>query len=68
MVNNNQNNDHSKESASIKITSFNVRGMRNETKRARVLRHMRDNYPGILFLQETYSMQGDEKLETNMER
>jgi hypothetical protein len=39
--------------ASIKISSFNVRGLRNVTKRDRVLRHMKDNYPGILFLQET---------------
>ena len=47
---------------SIKITSLNVRGLRNTLKRNRVLRHMKDNYPGILFLQETYAVQNDELL------
>jgi exonuclease III len=46
---------------SIKITSLNIRGLRNEIKRNRVLRHLKDNYPGILFLQETYTVEGDEK-------
>ena len=45
---------------SIMITSLNVRGLRNKTKQNRVLRHMKDNYPGILFFQETYTVNGDE--------
>ena len=50
---------------SIMITSFNVRGLRNDNKRARVLWHMKDNYPCILFLQETYTTQNDETLWKN---
>jgi exonuclease III len=45
---------------SIRITSFNVRGLKNKIKRDRVLHYMKNKYPGILFLQETYTTEGDE--------
>ena len=45
---------------SMSITSFNVRGLKNNTKRQRVLQYLKDKHPGILFLQETYTTQGDE--------
>ena len=35
---------------SIKITSFNVRGMGNINKRQRVLQFLKLNHPGILYL------------------
>jgi endonuclease/exonuclease/phosphatase family metal-dependent hydrolase len=62
MAKHSNDTDHASTMQNILITSFNVRGLRNETKRARVLRHMKDNYPGILFLQETYSLEGDEQI------
>jgi hypothetical protein len=45
---------------SIKITSFNARGLKNKVKRQRVLNFLKSRHPGILFLQETYSTSGDE--------
>jgi exonuclease III len=45
---------------SIRITSFNARGLKNAIKRDRVLHLLRNKYPGILFLQETYTTQNDE--------
>jgi exonuclease III len=50
---------------SIKITSFNVRGLKNKVKRHRVLNYLKSKHPGIIFLQETYSTIGDELIWKN---
>ena len=46
----------------IRITSFNVRGLKNNIKRHRVLNFLGAKFPGILFLQETFTTQGDKQL------
>ena len=43
---------------SIKVTSFNVRGLINKVNGHRV--DLKTRHPGIIFLQETYSTLGDE--------
>ena len=45
---------------SIKVTSFNVTGLKYKVKRHRVLNYLKYRHPGILFLQETYTTFGDE--------
>ena len=41
------------------VYTFNVRGMRDKTKRARLFSYFKRNMNGIIFLQETYSVPGD---------
>ena len=48
------------EQKSIKITSFNTRGLKTKVKRQRVLNYLKSKHPGILFLQETHTTVGDE--------
>ena len=50
------------EQKSIRITSFNVRGLKNNIKRHRVLNFLSSKFPGILFLQETYTTEGDKQI------
>jgi exonuclease III len=50
---------------SIKITSFNTRGLKGKVKRQRVLNYLKTKHPGILLLQETHTTTGDEKLWKN---
>jgi len=38
----------------INITSWNVRGLNNPSKRAKIFCHLRDLHADILFLQETH--------------
>jgi endonuclease/exonuclease/phosphatase (EEP) superfamily protein YafD len=45
---------------SIKITSFNVRGLRNKVKRQRVFNLLKTKHNGIIYLQETHTQPGDE--------
>ena len=40
---------------SIRINSFNCRGIRNANKRANIFTWLKNNYFGITFLQETHS-------------
>ena len=44
---------------SIRINSFNCRGLRNPTKRANIFTWLKQNYHGITFLQETHSAPTD---------
>ena len=60
MANKIKQGKESKSLKSLRITSFNVRGLKNSTKRERVLHYMKNNHPGIIFLQETYTTEGDE--------
>jgi exonuclease III len=56
----NRGKTNKKQLKSIRITSFNVRGLKNNIKRQRVLSYLKDKHPGILFLQETYTNEGDD--------
>jgi exonuclease III len=44
----------------LSIYTFNARGLRDHNKRRRVFTHFKNNYDGIICLQETYSLPGDE--------
>jgi exonuclease III len=44
---------------STQVHTFNVRGLRNKTKRNRLFSHFKKNMNGIIFLQETHSVPGD---------
>ena len=41
------------------IYTYNVRGIRDKTKRNRLFNYFRKNMQGIILLQETYSVPGD---------
>jgi exonuclease III len=41
------------------IHTYNVRGIRDKTKRLRLFTHFKTKLKGIIFLQETYSAPGD---------
>ena len=45
----------------IRINSFNCRGIRNANKRANIFTWLKQNYFGITFLQETHSAIIDHK-------
>jgi hypothetical protein len=56
------NNNNNPSNKSIKITSLNVRGLRNTMKRHRVFNWLKTKYQGIIFLQETHTQPGDEMI------
>ena len=43
----------------LKIVSLNVRGMRNDVKRRKIYKHMREQKPDICLLQETHATNND---------
>ena len=45
----------------ILISSFNCRGLRNKNKRIGSFQWLKDRYKGIIFLQETHSVDADEE-------
>ena len=45
----------------ILISSFNCRGLRNKNKRIGLFQWLKDRYKGIIFLQETHSVDADEE-------
>ena len=45
----------------ILLSSFNCRGIRNTKKRLGLFHWLKDTYEGIIFLQETHSIESDEK-------
>ena len=48
--------------ADIRLITFNARGLRETLKRRALFRHVHAMYPGyIVCLQETHSVDGDEK-------
>jgi hypothetical protein len=53
---------------SIKITSFNTRGLKGKIKRHRVLNYLKTKHPGIVFLQERHTTPGDEIIWKNESR
>ena len=46
----------------FKVFSFNVRGIRDQTKRRSIFSFLKDQNANIYFLQETYSEPGDENI------
>ena len=46
----------------ITLSSFNCRGLRNNDKRIGLFHWLKDMHKGIIFLQETHSIESDEKL------
>ena len=46
----------------ITLSSFNCRGLRNNDKRMGLFHWLKDMHNGIIFLQETHSIESDEKL------
>ena len=58
-------NNNTPTNKSIRITSFNVRGLRNKVKRQRVFNLLKTKYKGIIYLQETHTQLGDETVWEN---
>ena len=53
----NQQEDSAKHQ--LDIYTYNVRGLRDKTKRQRLFAHLKNKMKGIIFLQETHTIPGD---------
>ena len=45
----------------LELSSLNVRGLNNQKKRKTIFQWLKSSHPGIVLLQETHSLEEDEK-------